>query len=356
MEVSYKRDLSSNYLIIRGDEKKAWDYEIHMITENRMPGFLSCICQEKNREPEYYYEITGKQSLSLLFERQKMGYEQLRLILRELAEALEASQEFLLNTDHILLCPEYMYLSSDLKKLYLCYYPGYEKDIREAFLEWTEYLLGKLEKNDTLGIELGYDLYQAALEPQFTILDILREHIKPKEKPVLEKQQEVKAPEMYLEVKEEPIEKSGVWKSLFRKKGKNFKSEDYVAEEELPESGERLFLKEESPDRATEFLAEQRSEGLLLKSRDASYPDIHVTTDNFLIGKRSKDVDGCIASAAVSRLHARIVREEGKYTVEDLNSTNGSWIDGHQLNPYDPVMLVHGMRLAFANIEFEVHL
>src|SRR5687767_14416174 len=30
----------------------------------------------------------------------------------------------------------------------------------------------------------------------------------------------------------------------------------------------------------------------------------------------------------VSRTHAKISRQSGKYTIEDLGSTNGTWVDG----------------------------
>ena len=157
MEIRYKRDLNSNYMILTDKEPMEENYEIRMITENRIYGFLPCISQKQDITMEYYYEITGRQSMSLLYERRKLDCKQLRSLLRELERALEAAKEYLLNPDHFILSPESIYLHSQSEKLYLCYYPGYEKDIRESFLELAEYLLGKLDKNDTEGIKFGYD-------------------------------------------------------------------------------------------------------------------------------------------------------------------------------------------------------
>ena len=36
--------------------------------------------------------------------------------------------------------------------------------------------MGKLDKSDRKGIEFGYDLYQCALEPNFSLMEILKSH------------------------------------------------------------------------------------------------------------------------------------------------------------------------------------
>ena len=77
MDVRYKRDLNSNYMIMTDAEKREEIYEDRMITENRIYGFLPCVEQKKEKQTEYFYEITGRQSMELLYERRKVSYEQL---------------------------------------------------------------------------------------------------------------------------------------------------------------------------------------------------------------------------------------------------------------------------------------
>lgn len=356
MEVRYKRDLNSNYMILKG--KIGWEenYEVPMITENRIPGLLSCVMQKQGEQVEYYYEITGSQSMALLYERRKMGYEQLCSLMRELERILESSSEYLLSPDHFILKPEYMYLYSKTEKLKLCYYPGYEKPIRESFLEWAEYLLGKLDKNDTQGIEFGYELYQNALETNFSLLESLKKHTRPEaEKKIVT----IPTMESVPRTPEEILEKTGTWKDFFKKKGKKAQLEDYVAEgSEFVEQSSILFLKEKEEDYIddTAFLKEEKREGLFLKSRDSEYPDFHMLGDSFLIGKRRDGIDACIPASTVSRLHARITFDGTRYYLEDLNSSNGTWVDQIQLNPYELFPLENGMRITFASAEYEVEL
>lgn len=86
MDVRYKRDLNSNYMIMTDAEKREEIYEDRMITENRIYGFLPCVEQKKEKQTEYFYEITGRQSMELLYERRKVSYEQLVELLKDLLQ------------------------------------------------------------------------------------------------------------------------------------------------------------------------------------------------------------------------------------------------------------------------------
>jgi pSer/pThr/pTyr-binding forkhead associated (FHA) protein len=52
----------------------------------------------------------------------------------------------------------------------------------------------------------------------------------------------------------------------------------------------------------------------------------------------------------VSREHARIRRVDGEFFLEDLNSSNGTWVNDLQLTPYQPVRLSSGDQIRFAHL------
>ena len=366
MDIRYKRDLNSNYMILTDTEKYEKTYEIRMITENRIYGFLPCVEQKQEKQTEYFYEITGRQSMELLYERRKLSYRQLVDLLKDLLRILDASAEYLLNTDHLVLSPEYLYLDTKTERVYVCYYPGYEKTIRDSFLELSEYLMGKLDKSDRKGVEFGYDLYQHALEPNFSLAEIMKNYMELKNTepeiqvlpinvsqtstPVAEPQ-----PMPVKSVQEEILEKTGSWKNFFHKKKKQ-QTETYAAEADQIKSGSVLFLREQETTDETTILQEEKRNGLLLRSKSPDYPDLKMEGTSFLVGKRKESVDGWVPAPTVSRIHARIIKEEGCYLLEDLNSTNGTWAGQHQLNPYELFPLDNGMRVAFAGAEYEAYL
>ncbi|MDQ2808322.1 MAG: zinc-ribbon domain-containing protein, partial [Chloroflexota bacterium] len=57
----------------------------------------------------------------------------------------------------------------------------------------------------------------------------------------------------------------------------------------------------------------------------------------------------------VSRRHARIIRRDGDYLIEDLQSTNYSKLNGARLLPRTPSLLVDGSRIDFGKIGVIFH-
>lgn len=49
----------------------------------------------------------------------------------------------------------------------------------------------------------------------------------------------------------------------------------------------------------------------------------------YIIGKNSSLVDGILLAQTVSRVHARILQENDTLFLEDHNSTNGTYLNGH---------------------------
>ena len=73
----------------------------------------------------------------------------------------------------------------------------------------------------------------------------------------------------------------------------------------------------------------------------------------FLIGKQAEAVDYCIMhNKSVSRVHASIQKHNGSYILYDMNSVNGTYLNGERLKT-DPKMIKHGDRIQIANEAFE---
>jgi hypothetical protein len=83
-----------------------------------------------------------------------------------------------------------------------------------------------------------------------------------------------------------------------------------------------------------------------------------LTGETMMIG-RDVNNDIVVADAEVSRQHARINRTPGGYVLEDLGSTNGSFVNGERLvaprvlNPSDLVGLGENVTLTFEAVSAE---
>ena len=81
-----------------------------------------------------------------------------------------------------------------------------------------------------------------------------------------------------------------------------------------------------------------------------------IVTFPAVIGKsQSADVQ-IKGNPLISRVHARILHADNRFAVEDLGSTNRTYVQGHRVRPGVPTILSEGDMLCFADAAFRVHL
>lgn len=103
-----------------------------------------------------------------------------------------------------------------------------------------------------------------------------------------------------------------------------------------PAGTARLTLKEDG----AEFPLEGKTEFLIGREDPVSniYPDIDLTPHN------GEDY-------GVSRMHAKIYVQGGQYLVEDLNSTNFTYVNRQKLAPKTPTAIKDGDEVRFGKVE-----
>ena len=73
-----------------------------------------------------------------------------------------------------------------------------------------------------------------------------------------------------------------------------------------------------------------------------------------VIGRHPALCDRVIDDLSVSRRHMRIGMAEGKPYVEDLNSLNGTLLDGAEVPQFEPVPFAAGQELTLGRVVLEV--
>ena len=108
-----------------------------------------------------------------------------------------------------------------------------------------------------------------------------------------------------------------------------------------------------SDEEATVLLTSSAAEYIVLKSTNCN-PDILIVPDKFpfVIGKSKRSSDFRVSSNVVSRVHARINYEMGEFSLEDLNSTNGPFVNDERLKPHEIKTIERGDVIKLADIEF----
>ena len=86
-----------------------------------------------------------------------------------------------------------------------------------------------------------------------------------------------------------------------------------------------------------------------------SAEDVEIDRELILIGS-SREADFILQGRSVSRLHARIRAEGSRITLTDLNSLNGTFVNGEQITPNREVPLENGDRVTFADVEYQLNI
>jgi predicted component of type VI protein secretion system len=73
-----------------------------------------------------------------------------------------------------------------------------------------------------------------------------------------------------------------------------------------------------------------------------------------VVGRHPALCDRVIADPSVSRRHMRIGMAEGRPYVEDLNSLNGTLLDGTEVPQFEPVRFAAGQELTLGRVVLEV--
>ncbi|GGA79783.1 FHA domain-containing protein [Ornithinibacillus halotolerans] len=85
--------------------------------------------------------------------------------------------------------------------------------------------------------------------------------------------------------------------------------------------------------------------------------ELTVDKEQYIIGKSSIEADGVISfNSAVSRTHCKISQTSSGYMLEDLQSTNGTYLNKVRLHAFHPVGLRNGDIIRIANTDFQVRL
>lgn len=367
------------YLLLK---KTADTFEEQMIQRTKPLGVLPMVRSE--RTDTYKYEVTGKKSLSMTFERVPMNAEQIESVLQGILDVLGRGREYLLTEDNFILSPEHIYLRIPEYEVTLCYYPEYGVPFAEQLGKLFEVLLNRVDYREEKAIAMVYALYMQLQEPDMNlerIRDKLREQA---ERPVPEfvRQQEPlqRIPEgmdlngvnmstaatqgRRIRPATEEAEPAGREKRTRKKGGlwERFRKEMEGIRGSQNEKGVGTYMPTAVPcvresvsewdPKYTRVLSVKKTEigPAMISQRNGE--TVFLTKFPFYVGSLSGYMDYVIPQDTVSRFHAKFIKQGNRVLLLDLNSTNGTKVNGRVLEVQEQASLANGDRIVFADAEF----
>ena len=93
--------------------------------------------------------------------------------------------------------------------------------------------------------------------------------------------------------------------------------------------------------------------GMRLSSMNKSIAaDLVVCEFPSIVGVKAPEAQTVLPCQGISRKHALLEQEAGRYYLSDLGSTNGTWLNGERLLPNEKKVLVNEDLITFADVRF----
>lgn len=379
LNTEYIRSLNANYerlLLKQKPEEKRYQY--CMISRGGIKGLLPCSLRYIDGDAYLYYDITSKQNIAQLFEKRSITRQWLLDFLWSMRRVRREMSRFLLEESNLIWFPQHVYQDLEKKDFYFIYMPYCEQNT--GFQELMEYFIENIDYQDESLVEYlykAYEQYEAAgeiylqnkiFEDAECLKDVKKDNDVSEEESdkediedrVIDEMEQIRTREEENKKQLETVRQTGEKKGLFnfwesrRKKDKQ-ERESYtrnlqltmagyaVAEETVydeEDMGRTVYMEEKpEPREITHRLLSE--DGKLLMTLDQS---------SYTIGKKRGEVDLVLSDISISRLHARIVKDNDGFYLEDMNSTNGTFKNGLQLQPYEKRKLEEGDEITLGKI------
>lgn len=383
LQTEFIRSLNCNYervLLDKKSEEKKYQYCI--LSRGGIKGLLPCSLRYLNGLAYLYYDITSKQNVMQLYDKRCITREWLKDFVWSLKQIQMELGRFLLNEQNIIWYPEQIF--QDLEKnifsfLYIPYYEG-----EKSFLKLLSFLVEHIDYEDEMLVECVYKMYeQYERNGEIYLQGQIYEDVK-----LLEQKEEEtganiqKLGEACKEAEQREIKQRIIEQGITEQRateqgraGQSKKAEDYQGKKEDKRGfwsflGDRKRQAREIRDNyredmqqamqgyavAEETIYEEEEYGRTIyieeKSEEVKVTHRIYTPEGRLlaqldsaaltIGKKRGEVDICLEDMSVSRIHAKIVKEEEDIYLEDMNSTNGTYKNGLRLQPYEKRKLEEG--------------
>ncbi len=376
MDIIYKKDGNRNTMTIQNLDIDENNYKLQMVINNRIDGIMPMKIEHINNNIIINYNISSKTRLPDLYARKQMSGKELYSFIKDISVLVEKMSEYLLDINSIVFDIEMIYFNRQTGKYEFCYVPSRQEDFQVRIRDLFDKLLEYINHDDKEAVMIAYGIQQITIGADFTLQDILkcayrnmREFQQEQQEKEIKKQNrqnewQINKEQTDADRGDREVEKKkgilGTIQKLFRKKDKyktasEMEWDDYIGTEEPSVVAEDTELYNQREERTMLLTNRTMVKPIVLTAVGTENP-INIKPFDFpyIIGKSHSSCDFCIDSAVVSRVHLRILEELDDFMVEDLNSTNGTFLNGEKLKPHKPQLISIGDKLTIANIDFLV--
>lgn len=389
MEVRYRNDLYGNYMLIEiPASAEASQYTFKMLKKNKIPGVLSCKERMEDGKGFWYVDISKKKNLMQEYKEKEMQLEDMVMIFQEIIPILEELRTYLLSESMAVMDPEYIFRDLEDHSLHVLILPWNtgEKTLHKL----AEFFLEKINHKDENAVNAAYQFYRQQSQAHFSLYQFLP--ILEKESILKRQKSREREDDSYKELRnsgeycrktvEEILEEPGLGEydkeELQKNKEKSRGNVSviflilsivfltlgllpiltttisiscialslllfvgsiiiFISEKKRKERVKNIEVEESFPVQEIDigmketvfFDSFEDEEYLKLQWKQNGRKKQFILKEfPCTVGKMKEEVSLCISDISVSRIHCRFIERENKVCIMDMNSTNGTFLNG----------------------------
>lgn len=155
----YVRVVNRNYLQFKKVSEEEASFECKMLMSEPIEGLLRCKEREINGVSYLLYDISSMQSLASIYSERKMCFSDFAKFIYSLKNISGKLRNFLLETERLILLPEFIFQELDTGEMKFIYFPGEFKNENNTERMY-QFLLSVINHDDDELTDIVYELYE----------------------------------------------------------------------------------------------------------------------------------------------------------------------------------------------------
>lgn len=413
MEKYYDTDGMNVYMALYNMELISDNFESGMLKNNHIEYLADMEIRSMNGVDIPYYDVSGLTELSSVSGSTYIEPEMIIALIRDVLSALSEMNSYLLTVNNLMLERDFIFYNLTEKRFYFIYVPGYNKNIRKQIKSLLEYFMQAMNHKNVEAANFVYDLYEKCAEDNwdikvlasFTGMYFKEEEEAISEDAIPEENNIDKNQRSFIsDIKEDISDEKnlyGLYKvaliicisitllfgaaNLYMQNSRTgqinnlkpligvllilaaeifvyleigmYKKNTDDRSEPVPEEAAEEVLSKEAPEIVNHIGQQAVSTYsytyvLMPYGKNSNVP-IYLNRQYFLIGRDSDS--GCfLNNSSISRNHAQIYELNNQLVVEDLNSTNGTYVNDYPVKAGYPAVILPGDIVRFGNEEYQI--
>lgn len=415
--VKYHKEGLYQYMVLETEKEMESTYSNYLFQHQDVPNFLRYELRTVDDRQRIYYRLQYKNSLQSVKEFLSFRETMVRGIVESIICVLEIAKDYLLDMNHIIWSMECIFIEIETGRLLFCYYPGPlpKNSLQEFLTEFIQVVGKKNEKNVVMMLQFYNCITEPSCSLE-SILAFRKDYMYKDIDGDIVLEEECQQEDFLVEEKaSNAMDKNSVKKENMKMKGILFfiivcdltifvlcflnvlpfsfiyggflllglfvaglfvyelsdskeDNPDKIMEAYFNAQHQESILTQEASvvygetsvlsqlnDSCMEVVVEDEPKELyLLPLKKDEYPSIYIKKDSAVIGCMKESCDYVLQERGISRLHAKIMKTSMGLILLDLNSTNGTFLNGEQMIPGQDYSLEKGDMIAFSQVEFVV--